>query len=34
MKVPISKSIFTQEDMSHVLQPLSDGWGFKAFILI
>tara|TARA_B100001057_G_scaffold264305_1_gene264424 strand:+ start:6071 stop:7255 length:1185 start_codon:yes stop_codon:yes gene_type:complete len=26
MKVPISKSIFTQEDMSHVLQPLSDGW--------
>lgn len=26
MKVPISKSIFTQEDMDHVLQPLSDGW--------
>ena len=26
MKVPISKSIFTQEDMNHVLEPLSDGW--------
>ena len=26
MKVPISKSIFTEEDISHVIQPLSDGW--------
>lgn len=26
MKVPISKSIFTKEDMDHVLSPLTDGW--------
>ena len=26
MKIPISKSIFTEEDMKSILEPLSDGW--------